>query len=239
VNDAIAVNIWQDVSVSNDQAVQADRAMSSSGDSATGAGPSEIIRPVTNVQTLKALADPIRLRLLSVLMDDSAGELPVRSVKELAAAIGEPQTKLYRHMRQLESVGLIRAVSSRLVSGILEQRYQACQHDLMLGPGLTDDEKGSSESEAAVTALLEMFRGGFFGARRRSLRSPAAEVAAPHLSQVLSVAEAWVPAAKAAAIRGKLQEVVDELAQPSEPEAPGNVKVSVLIGYYASEPPKA
>ena len=64
----------------------------------------------------------------------------VMSVKELAAELGEPQTKLYRHVKQLESTGLIRVAASRLVSGILEQRYQACQTDLRLGPGLMRDE---------------------------------------------------------------------------------------------------
>jgi DNA-binding transcriptional ArsR family regulator len=195
------------------------------------------VRAVTNVETLKALADPIRLRLLSALMKDSAGGLPVRSVKELAAELDEPQTKLYRHVKQLEAVGLIRVVSSRVVSGIIEQRYQACQSDIVFGPGLTDDEKGSTESEAAVAAVFEMYRSRFFAARRagQALASGAPGTAS-HGRPVLGVAEARVPAAKAAAIRKRLQEVLDDLGEPTEGEGQGGVQINVLIGYYSQEP---
>jgi DNA-binding transcriptional ArsR family regulator len=201
-----------------------------------GNGPDEAIRAITNVETLKALADPIRLSLLSALMNDSAGELPVRSVKELAAELGEPQTKLYRHVKQLEAVGLIRVVSSRVVSGIIEQRYQACQSDFMFGPGLTDDEKGSTESEAAVAAVFEMYRSRFFAARRADRNSAAGTPATePYRRQALSVAEARMPAAKAAAIRERLQQVIDELAGPPDSEDQDSVQVNVLIGYYTQD----
>src|SRR5215475_8348684 len=92
------------------------------------------VRSVASVDMLRALADPTRLAILSALMERQ-DELPVMSVKELAARLGEPQTKLYRHVRQLEAAGLIRVASTRLVSGIVEQRYQASQRDLMFDSG--------------------------------------------------------------------------------------------------------
>src|ERR1039457_5760397 len=92
------------------------------------------VRTVDTSDALKAMADPTRLAILAALMK-SRHDLPVMSVKELAAELGEPQTKLYRHVRQLEAAGLIKVASTRMVSGILEQRYQACQQDLMLGRG--------------------------------------------------------------------------------------------------------
>jgi RimJ/RimL family protein N-acetyltransferase/DNA-binding transcriptional ArsR family regulator len=95
-------------------------------------------RRVTSVATLKALADPVRLAILTALMAD-VRDLRVMSVKELAAELGEPQTKLYRHVRQLEMAGLIRVAATRVVSGILEYRYQACQASLAFGPGLVRD----------------------------------------------------------------------------------------------------
>jgi DNA-binding transcriptional ArsR family regulator len=245
VNDVTTVSIWQYVSVRSEQTttdeppIPAGQATFPAAGHPAGpitmTGSGGTVRAVTNVQTLKALADPIRLRLLSALMDDSGGELPVRTVKELATALGEPQTKLYRHMKQLEAVGLIRVVSSRLVSGIVEQRYQACQQDLMFGPGLTDDEKSSSDSEAAAAALLDHFRGGFFSARRQAQASAEPE----RLRDVLSVSEVSVSAARAAEIRRQLQQVLGELAISSDRNVPGDVKVGVLIGYYAYEPPSA
>ncbi|HEY2270221.1 MAG TPA: helix-turn-helix domain-containing protein, partial [Streptosporangiaceae bacterium] len=93
------------------------------------------VRTVDDVDVLKAMADPTRMAILAALMR-TRRDLPVRSVKELAAELGEPQTKLYRHVRQLEAAGLIRVASTRMVSGILEQRYQASQRDLVLGRGI-------------------------------------------------------------------------------------------------------
>src|SRR5262245_14581132 len=95
------------------------------------------VRAISSVEELRALSDPIRLAILERLMMSAPGRpgLPIMSVKELAEALGEPQTKLYRHVRQLEAVGLIKVAASRIVSGILEQRYQAAQRDMALAPG--------------------------------------------------------------------------------------------------------
>ncbi len=54
------------------------------------------VREIDTVEGLRALADPVRLAILSALdtrVPD--GALPVMSVKELAQRLGEPQTKLY------------------------------------------------------------------------------------------------------------------------------------------------
>jgi DNA-binding transcriptional ArsR family regulator len=195
------------------------------------------VRAVTDVETLKALADPIRLSLLSALMR-SSGKLPVRSVKELAAQLGEPQTKLYRHVKHLEAADLIRAVSSRVVSGIVEQHYQACQSELILGP-FTDDERRSPETEAAVGVLFDLFRSRFFAASRAGLL-PAQTSAntETHRKVVLNVTETRVPVAKAAAIRERLQAILDDLDEPSsEPPAADTVQVNLLIGYYSPAEP--
>jgi DNA-binding transcriptional ArsR family regulator len=80
---------------------------------------SRAIRTVANVDVLKALADPTRLAILAALMK-TRHDLPVMSVKELAAELNQPQTKLYRHVRQLEAAALIKVASTRMVSGILE-----------------------------------------------------------------------------------------------------------------------
>lgn len=193
-------------------------------------------RAVTDVETLKALADPTRLALLAALMRPASVGPRVMSVKELAAEIGEPQTKLYRHVKHLEAAGLIRAASSRLVSGILEQRYQACQHDLTLGPGLTHDEKSGDESQAMVAAVLDRYRSRFFAARRAEQRS-SAEASPAHLAPVLSMVETRVPAARAAAIRERLQEVISELSQPPDDDDAGGVLVEVLVGFSSPAAP--
>jgi DNA-binding transcriptional ArsR family regulator len=201
-----------------------------------------VARAVSNVETLKALADPVRLAILGALMDETHGpQLRVLSVKELAEELGEPQTKLYRHVRQLEAAGLIRVAATRMVSGIVEQRYQACQRDLQLGPGLLRDWP-SDEMEPVVTAVLDRYRDRFFAAHRAGLIStadfPPAEA---YRKSMLTMAETRLSASRAAAIRLKLKEILDELAAADhDQEEDGDTPVSLLIGFFSPlEPPGA
>jgi DNA-binding transcriptional ArsR family regulator len=202
---------------------------------------------VSNVDMLKALADPLRLRLLHALTRRAGGAaLPAMSVKELAADLGEPQTKLYRHVKHLESAGLIRAVTSRLVSGIVEHRYQASRADVIIGDDLTDQEKVSPEAEAMAAAALEMYRGQFFAARRASQSDETAADAEPHQKPLLGIGDGRVSVAKAAAMREQLVRILDDVggAQGSWAKAPDGgaagqetVQVNLLVGYFIEKSP--
>lgn len=178
--------------------------------------------------TLKALADPVRLAILSVLMDRTRATMRVMSVKELAAELGEPQTKLYRHVRLLEAAGLIRVAATRQVSGITEQRYEACQQDLAFGPELLRGGP-AAESEPVITALLDRYREQFFAAQRAGLIADGAGM--------LTMAETRVPPGRAASVARRLQEIMDELqADALAPDAGAGqdgVAVNMLIGFYA------
>jgi DNA-binding transcriptional ArsR family regulator len=189
------------------------------------------LRSVGDVGTLKALADPVRLGILSALMERTDADLPVMSVKELAEALGEPQTKLYRHVKQLEAAGLIRVAATRLVSGIVEQRYQASQRDLMFGPGLLASPEGTDETEPVMAALLDRYRQQFFAAHRAGQIPPGdypAEQA--HRRVLFTMAETRVSIEAAAAARARLQEVLDDLEAAEDRDG---VPVNLLIGFYS------
>ena len=78
-------------------------------------------RLVADVETLKALSDPLRLRILETMVSRSDATW---SVKELATALDVPQTRLYHHVELLLERDLIRLASQRVVSGIIESRYR-------------------------------------------------------------------------------------------------------------------
>src|SRR5215469_15004114 len=127
--------------MTNPNATEPNATEAHATEASAGVATRQQVPDVSNVDVLKALADPLRLRLLYALTRRAGGAaLPTMSVKELAAELGEPQTKLYRHVKHLESAGLIRSVSSRLVSGIVEHRYQAWR-DMIIGDDLTDQER--------------------------------------------------------------------------------------------------
>lgn len=180
------------------------------------------VREIDSVQELRALADPVRLAILAALDTHVPdGELPVMSVKELAQHLGEPQTKLYRHVKQLEAAGLVEVAATRMVSGILEQRYRARQRDLRLSAALFRQHAG--ETEAAVRSAFDAFLTRVFE-RARTGDWPSEAPDEP----VMVVFDDRVSREAADRIRARLVEAKREIA---EAEA-GDVPVSVAIGFY-------
>src|SRR5947209_2468424 len=102
-------------------------------------------RVVADAAALKALADPLRLHMLEVLAKD-----PSRTwtVKELAAQMLQPVTRLYHHMKLLETANLVIDAETRIVSGIVEHRYRCAQRSIKL------DEKmfGAADTRHATIA---------------------------------------------------------------------------------------
>jgi DNA-binding transcriptional ArsR family regulator len=84
---------------------------------------------IDNPETLKVLADPQRLRLLSEMTDRP------RTVRQLAEWLGVPKTRLYYHVKRLEEHGLIRVTDRRIVSGIEERTYEATARNWTVSEG--------------------------------------------------------------------------------------------------------
>ncbi|HEV7888698.1 MAG TPA: helix-turn-helix domain-containing protein [Acidimicrobiales bacterium] len=103
---------------------------------AGGKGGKEGTVVIKDVATLKALADPLRHQLLSLL------DAP-RTVKELAAQTARPADRLYYHLGLLERRGLIRADDRRGQ----ERRYQLVSEHIVIDPNL-------AMPPAAVASLI-------------------------------------------------------------------------------------
>jgi len=92
----------------------------------------------------KALADPLRIRLVEWLM-----ERP-RSARELADCTGLPADRLYYHLGQLEQAGLIEVAEyRRLARGKAERVYAAAEAE---PPG---DDASPQETAAFLGSVLE------------------------------------------------------------------------------------
>ena len=99
------------------------------------------------------------------------GDLPLRgwTAKELAARLHTSQTKLYHHLALLETRGFIVVADTRMVSGIVEKRYQLTavsfrvDRSLLAGGGA--DEIGpvlDTIFDKARTEILAGQRAGLF-----------------------------------------------------------------------------
>jgi DNA-binding transcriptional ArsR family regulator len=73
-------------------------------------------------QQLRALAHPLRLRLL-----EHFGREP-RTTMQVAALLGEPPTRLYHHVNALVRAGILRLERTRQVRGTTEKYFTLAQH---------------------------------------------------------------------------------------------------------------
>lgn len=93
---------------------------------------------VDDLETLKVLSDPFRLRILELLGCEPA------TVKQIAAKLKMSPKKLYYHVNLLEKHGLIVVADTRMVSGILEKQYQVRARQFVVNKSLLalSDEPG-------------------------------------------------------------------------------------------------
>ncbi len=91
----------------------------------------------------KALADPLRLLLVDLLMEQP------RSARELADRAGLPADRLYYHLGQLEQAGLVEVTEyRRLARGKVERVYAAAEAE---PPG---DDTSPQETAALLGSML-------------------------------------------------------------------------------------
>lgn len=105
---------------------------------------------LTDLAQLKALTHPLRLDLIETMNRE-----PERtwSAKELAEALATSQTKLYHHLSLLERHGIVRVAETRVVSNIIEKRYQASARSFRADRALLTATAGGSVGPVVDTIL--------------------------------------------------------------------------------------
>jgi DNA-binding transcriptional ArsR family regulator len=186
------------------------------------------VRQITDVDTLRLLADPTRLAILRVLMSGAKLKPPIMSAKELAATLHEPQTKLYRHLKQLEDAQLIQIAETRLVSGIIEQRYRTGQLVIAMSPEMLSDPATRTAATEGIAAAVNDFRDELIGHILADRTRPTEETA------ILTAAGARIPARRAGELRDRLNAVIAEFTQAEFPqeEPAESVNAHMLIAWY-------
>lgn len=171
---------------------------------------------ISDLETLKVLADPLRLSILEYLMRSS-------TVKRIAEKINKPATKLYYHFNLLEKHGLIVLVDTRIVSGIIEKHYQAAAKVYrvakdLLAPGSTEFDEG-----------LELTLNGMFAATKQEILDNIhdatinmAEDAPWHRRMSLSQSRFDLTPKQFDKLREKLFGTLDEFSQLSETNISAN-----------------
>jgi DNA-binding transcriptional ArsR family regulator len=100
------------------------------------------------LKQLKAVTDPLRLRILDAFVHQSA------TTKQVATLLGENPTKLYHHVQILEEAGLIRLVKKRENRGIVERYYRAVAEGFMVDRAVLERTKGARPATRGYETLL-------------------------------------------------------------------------------------
>jgi len=110
----------------------------------------EKVYTLKDLEQVKVLADPLRLRILEALC-----QKPM-TTKQVAQLLEEKPTKLYHHVEALERVGLIRLVKTHRNRGTVEKYYRAVAEDFTVDRKLFAVRP---QPEEAIAALQDMFTG--------------------------------------------------------------------------------
>jgi DNA-binding transcriptional ArsR family regulator len=120
----------------------------------TGGAPLPEVVELESTDPLEELVHRVRGPLLRRLRTP-------HSAAELAAELDVPVTRLYHHLKVLESAGLIEVVATRRVGAALERRYRTIARSFQVGPDAVRDDQDLARSLASV---LDATRADLVGA---------------------------------------------------------------------------
>jgi DNA-binding transcriptional ArsR family regulator len=214
----------------NDQAVLSDR--ETTGDEPVAPPTSE--RVISDVESLKAISDPMRLRILETMVTEAD---QAWTVKRLAAAMGVGPTKLYHHVNILEEREFIRVAGTRVVSGIIETSYQIAQLTVRLDRALLSGSDPDAESSVhdVIGAIFDSVRDEI----EQGLRSGPIREDDDPLANLMIRGLTKIPADRAVEMKRRLRELFAEFDtdDPSEVE-PGSLPFGCLVAVYPYPEPK-
>jgi DNA-binding transcriptional ArsR family regulator len=182
---------------------------------------------VSDLELLRIVSDPLRIQILELMR-----EAP-RTVKELAAELELPATRLYYHIGLLESHGLIRVASTRIVSGIVEKRYEVTAARLSVERSLLSPGEGSEEGLGThLSFVLDEAKAEIRRAHRAGLVDPSHH----RLSEGgLVLGRVWfkLSSQDAEELDRRIGEILEEYKTKPDPEdGDGLVDYELLIGLY-------
>jgi DNA-binding transcriptional ArsR family regulator len=170
---------------------------------------------IKDLETAKAIADPLRLQILEVLIP-----APL-TVKQMAEKLGLGASKLYYHVNTLEKHGLVQVVETQVHGNLIEKRYWVTAYNYSVEQEIynfdVQEQEGQENIIASVLTTLDTVREDF----ARSIEARAYNLehgAEPHPRHVIK----WrvicrVPDERMEAFQARLHELLDEFEALDEP----------------------
>jgi DNA-binding transcriptional ArsR family regulator len=159
-----------------------------------------------NVADLRALAHPLRLRMVELFAESP------KTTKQVAEILGEPPTRLYHHVAALERAGLVVLKETRQNRGAVEKWYAGVSKQMGTEPRGVKSSAGRAARRAVAATVLEQ-------AKQEVMAVPTGAKEAALLARLVVAA----PAAKIPAIRKRLYDAVKSLGAEFRAEREGDV----------------
>ena len=173
-------------------------------------------------QQLRALAHPLRLRLLEAFAQGR------RTTMQVATQMGEPPTRLYHHVNALERAGILKLVDTRQVRGTTEKYFELARKQIgsMRGEHLTEASRASLAGVA--TAVFDEARAELLAAMAHPARLTPAT--APLALRMLLT----LPASQIPRVRKRLLAVLKEIrrdCKKGEAHSPGAARWALTMAF--------
>jgi len=179
---------------------------------------------LTEVAQLKAVSDSFRLQLFEAMADE-----PTRgwTAKELAERLRTKQTKLYHHLNLLEEHGILRVAETRLVSGILEKRYQVVARSFRVHRSLLTAGEGESALGGVLDVIFDKSRSEIVESIRAGLIDLDEQDRGPR-RMALSMTHARL---SPASVR-RVMRLIEKLNKVDETPDPDGTDYGLVVGFY-------
>lgn len=193
--------------------------------------PAATTHAVTDLTQMRALADPFRLRLLSVFARGP------HTTKQVADVLGEKPTRLYHHVEALARVGLLELKETRPNRGTVERYYQAIATRFTLADSLLFPDAGPADRPAplaeVVASILDVTRADLERCLPAGKPTRRAKATLPLVARALVTG----PPKHMAELQAELAALLEREATASQAVAPGGrpekvVTYALTIAFY-------
>jgi predicted ArsR family transcriptional regulator len=183
-------------------------------------------RRVTDASALKALAHPVRLSILELLVTDGA-----KTASQAAAVLGETPANCSWHLRKLAEHGFVREVTG--VPG-RSRPWRAVTEGLTWA-----DDPQDPEATAAVSALTDVLLEREIQRLRAARAAADTEPAEWRDAVAVNQAQVWVTAEEAADLAAAMVDLfLTHAERITEPETrPEGARLVSLVGWLAPSGP--
>jgi DNA-binding transcriptional ArsR family regulator len=172
---------------------------------------------IEDLEQLRLLSDPLKLSLIQAF-----GEVE-GTVAAAAAKLGEPQTKLYRHVDALLDAGLIEVTRERPKRGTVERWFRTVARRFEVADGLLANDSPEDEFDS-VRDLLRGAETEIVQALREH-----DETVPPTVARL----RAKVTPEQLETLRDRLSAWLGELESKGEPgEGSGTIDIGALVALY-------